>query len=841
MRRNFNQATISRIALSVACVAAIAATPAYAEEVADIAAAAESAQTGGDSQSAGDVEQTGGLDVIVVTAQRREESLQDAAVAIDAISSEQLTRFNVESAKDLGRISPSLGVNPGGGPLTSLFIRGVGALTVNPLQDSGVAQNYDGVYLGRASSAAGLNFYDMARVEVLKGPQGTLYGRNATGGVVNYIPNAPKLGDTTGYVQAEYGNFDKFGIQGALNVPLGDIAALRVAGSHQQRDGFNDDGTSDLDATSVRAQLLVEPTDRISLRVGVDHTDIGGKGNTGALLGFFSNTPGSQTDFTPTGVDIDSGSTSAASNAFRVNTFQGPSFALLPPIRTEDVFQDLSYTGVNAEINFELDAGTITIIPAYREYSQDYAFVGPGFAPAPTQESGDQFSIEARFATDLDGPVNGVFGLFYFEEEVDFAANFYQVAVAPIQNWTNGGDSWAAFAQLTFDVTDEFRISVGGRYTEDSKYVRGDDFTFLTICPLEVQPFPGAPFTIPDFAGCQAQNYPALPPTTDPQAYVDGLIAGGFIPPNSTINDGFYPLINGSAGFIVDGGAGQGLTSNDSWKEPTYRVGLEYDLAPDSLLYATYERGYRAGGVELSAVGAGGGLSFDPEFIDAFTIGSKNRFLGDTLQINVEAFYWEYKGQQITYFSTIDDAPNFGTANGDSTIKGLDLDVLWAPTGTTKLGLKFQYLDATLDQLTLISDPATGRFGCENVGVVNGFQNFECGGTELLYSPEISLDLALEQVFELGDFDLTFFADASYRSKQQTDLSFTPQTVSDAYITANFQLTLEPTEANWSISAFVNNAFNERYLVNSNVGSSGAFYGEHNPRRQYGVRAKVEF
>ena len=801
-------------------------------------AAAQDATSAGEEQAQ---EDQAGLGTIIVTAQRREESLQDAAVAIDAFAPDDLTRLAIEDARGLGRISPSLGANPGGGPLTSLFVRGVGALTVNPLQDSGVAQNFDGVYLGRASSASGLNFYDMERVELLKGPQGTLYGRNATGGVLNYIPNRPELGVLGGFAQVEAGNFDKFAIQAGVNVPLGDNAAFRVAGSHQQRDGFNDDGTSDLNATSMRAQLLFEPTNSISLRIAADHTDVGGRGSSGSLLGFFSNRPGEQTVFTPTGVDIDSGASSAASNAFRVQTFQGPSFALLPAIRGEDLFQDLRYTGVNAELNFELDAGTITIIPAYREYSQNYAFVGPGFAPAPTQEEGNQFSLEARFASDFDGPLNGVFGAFYFEEEIDFAANFYQVAVAPIQNWTNGGDSWAAFAQLTLDVTDEFRITAGGRYTEDNKFVTGDDFTFLTICPLEVPPFPGAPFQIPDFAGCAAQNYPALPPTTDPQVYIDGLIAGGFIPPNSTINSGFYPLINGAAGFIVDAGAGQGLSSEDSWNEPTYRFGLEYDLSPENLFYATYERGYRAGGVELDAATAGGGLSFDPEFIDAFTIGSKNRFLNDTLQVNIEAFYWEYKDQQITYFSTIDDAPNFGTANGNSTIQGVDLDVRFAPTSTTRIGAKFQYLDATLDQLTLVSDPGTGRFGCDNLGVVDGLQTFECAGTELLYSPEFALDLAFEQVIELGDFDLTFFANGSYRSEQQTDLSFTPQTVSDEYIAADFQLTFAPVSAAWSISAFINNAFDERYLVNTNVGNSGAFYGEHNPPRTYGVRARAEF
>ena len=208
---------------AVGAIAAVAvASPAMAQDMATQTEAEREAEL----SETEDV--PGGLNTIIVTAQRRAESLQDAAIPIDALSSEKLTRAGIESANDLGRISPSLGVNPGGGPLTSLFIRGVGALTVNPLQDSGVAQNYDGVYLGRASSAAGQNFYDMERVEVLKGPQGTLYGRNATGGVLNYIPMKPQVGEFSGYLQAEYGNFDKIGVQGAVNVPLTDGMAVRL-------------------------------------------------------------------------------------------------------------------------------------------------------------------------------------------------------------------------------------------------------------------------------------------------------------------------------------------------------------------------------------------------------------------------------------------------------------------------------------------------------------------------------------------------------------------------------------------------------------------------------------
>ena len=148
----------------------------------------------------------GGLEEVTVTAQRREQSLQDAAVAVQAFDQDSLTQSGMESAQDLGALSPALGISAGGGPLTSFFVRGVGALTVNPLTDSAVAQNVDGVYLGRSSGAAGLALYDLERVELLKGPQGTLYGRNATGGVLNYIPNKPVIGENSGYLQSEFGN-----------------------------------------------------------------------------------------------------------------------------------------------------------------------------------------------------------------------------------------------------------------------------------------------------------------------------------------------------------------------------------------------------------------------------------------------------------------------------------------------------------------------------------------------------------------------------------------------------------------------------------------------------------
>ena len=429
-----------------------------------------------------------GIEEVIVTAQRRAQSLQDAALAVQSFDTDTLTQSGIESATDLGLLSPALGISAGGGPLASFFVRGVGALTVNPLTDSAIAQNVDGVYLGRSSGAAGQALFDLERVELLKGPQGTLYGRNATGGVVNYIPNKPVLGENSGYMQAEVGNYSKLGLQGAANIAVSDDVAIRISGNKLERDGFSDDGTNDQDSFGLRGQLLFNASDKLSIRLAVDHSEVSGKGAGGDLYGTYSNDTGSLSEFTPTGLPIDSGPTDAGANAIRSGILHTPSFAPFQPIDGEDLYQDISWTGFSAEINYQTDVGTLTFIPAYRESEQDYQFSGPGFAPAKTAEENNQTSFELRFATDLDVPLNGILGAFHIEEEISTSTVFAQNYASPIQNYDNGGDSWAVFAQGTFDLSETFRLNAGVRYTEDSKFVDGISDTFVTFCG-------GAPFT----------------------------------------------------------------------------------------------------------------------------------------------------------------------------------------------------------------------------------------------------------------------------------------------------------------------------------------------------------
>ena len=687
----------------------------------------------------------GGLEEVIVTAQRREQSLQDAAVSVQAFDQDSLTQSGMESAQDLGALSPALGISAGGGPLTSFFVRGVGALTVNPLTDSAVAQNVDGIYLGRSSGAAGLALYDLARVELLKGPQGTLYGRNATGGVVNYIPNKPVIGENSGYLQGEFGNYSKMGIQGAANFSVSDTTAIRIAGNSLNRDGYSDDRTNDQESFSLRGQVLFEPTDSLSIRFATDYSKMTNVGPGGDLIGTYSNDTGSLADFTPSGLPIDSGPTAAGANAIRTGVLHTPSFAPFQPIDGSDLYQDLDFTGYMAEINYETDAGTWTFLPAYRESDQNYQFAGPGFAPAKTSEQNEQTSLELRFTTDLDGSLNGILGAFYIEEEISTSTVFAQNYSSPIQNYDNGGDSWAIFGQGTLDVTDEFRLNAGIRYTEDKKFVDGISDTFVTFCG-------GAPFTgnfltpgPPPFNsfvnGCASGAMPAHAVTSDRDAFIANLVARGLIAPGSVATipgmgpPPFYNLLipggvpptagnpNPILGAIVNVGDGA-LVANLDYSEVTYRVAAEWDWGPSNLLYASFETGYRAGGVDLSVAAP----TYDPEYIDSFTIGSKNRFFDDTLQVNAELFHWKYDGQQVTYFTTLDSASAFPIANADATIQGLDVDVIWAATDRTTIGGNIQILDSTYDDLQLISDPGRGRFGCASSGVTAGVESYDCSG-----------------------------------------------------------------------------------------------------------------
>ena len=792
------------------------------------------------------------LDVITVTAQRREETLQDAAIAIDAKTGDDLARSGVSNGSELERAFQSLKVFNGGGAISSIFLRGVGTVTTSAWLDPAVVQNYDGVYMGRPSAIVGQVFYDMDRIELLKGPQGTLYGRNATGGVINYLPKRPELDEFGAYLEVDIGNFEKYAVQGAANLPVGDNSALRVAGSWIDRDGYSTDGSNDADAKSFRAQFLTEPTDSISLRLAFDFTDVGGIGPNGTYIGNFGFGPDGPFTFFPSGLDVDTGPRSAESDAFRQGILAAPGFGFLSPAQDE-FYQDNEYLGIHAELNWDTGAGTFTLIPAYRKADSEYVFVGPGFNSGFVQEETDQFTIEARYATELDGPLNGILGFFYFDESTDGNNSFGQEFVIPTQDFTHETQSWAVFGQATYELSDDIRLNAGVRYTEDDKNLIGASNTFILFCGG-----PGPSIITPPAsfgAGCAAPGgLPRFPTADTAQEVVDSLIAGGFVAAGTVAATSgppqVIPLIDDGPGGIAPGAVLNIVgtpTNSISSGEVTYRAGIEWDASDDSLVFFNYERGYRAGGIQLNTAFP----TYEPEFIDAFTIGSKNRFANGTIQLNLEGFFWEYEDQQLSYFTVNPNgAFDFVTTNaGKSTIAGVDLDFIWAATDTTTFNAKVQYLDATYDELTLSTAPPRDNFGCAGGGTPTGqilpdgspVLNFDCSGERSLFAPEWSFDIGLTQVFDLGGYQLIGTADASYKSDQEGGFEYLPQTEIDSYVLGNLSLTLQPDSERWSITGYVLNIGDERYPISPQIGPGNTFTSSFNPPRTYGARLRANF
>ncbi|SFG42930.1 iron complex outermembrane recepter protein [Novosphingobium sp. CF614] len=781
---------------------------------------------------------SGGIGEIIVTAQRKEETLQDAAIAIDAVGGNDLIARGITQADNLTKAVPAISITNGGGSNTSIFIRGVGNITTSSYNDPAVTPSYDGVVLGRAAGAFGAAFYDLARVEVLKGPQGILYGRNATGGAVNIIPNAPVLGESSGGFTVSAGNYDAVNAEGHLNLTIGDNSALRVAATRQVHDGYNRDGSDDLDRSGLRAQFLFEPSDTLRIKLGADYTKVDGVGAGPSYIGTFI--PGETFTFVPSGLDSSEGMYTDAANAFRNTSLGAPGFGFLDSMNQQQS-NDATYWGVNAQIDLDTSIGTLTVIPAYRKTKAESYFYGPAFNTAYTNERDNQFSLETRLAGSV-GMVDYVVGGFYFDEKVQNTGEYNQEFVLPIQHYTHKTTSYAGFGQLTFNVSDSFRVVGGLRYTHDKKSIDGVINNFITFCGGIPPVTPPASFA----AGCAAPGaLPHYPNFTSTSDTIGWLVDNAWIPATSTLTSGnqVFPLLSG-AGLILK--TDFPVQDSGSFSKLTWKAGVEYDVTPDSLLYATAESGYRAGGFQLSE----GNPTYNPETITAFTIGSKNRFLNNKVQLNIEGFLWKYKDQQIGYFTVSDDGVLVNTINnaGRADIKGFDVDLTVKPFFLTTLNAKVQYLDSKYKEFTRITAPPRHNINCpstltgQTLSDGTPIISFDCSGKPLLFSPKWAINLGAEQILPVNDtMELVASVNTAWRASSYGAFEYLDFEKIKAYWTTDADLTLRLTDGGLSLGAFVRNIENKRRIASPQSSPIGFAVATYTAPRTYGVRLSAEF
>jgi len=744
---------------------------------------------------------TGGLGDIVVTAQRREENLQKAAIAITAVDSSTLTRAGVADSAQLTRVAPALQVSTIAGSASTFYVRGVGNFTTNSLSDAAVSFNVDGVAIARSLAAQAV-FYDLERVEVLKGPQGTLYGRNSTGGAINVITAKPALGELSGNLNAEYGNYDAVKLTGALNLPLGDNGAVRIAGLFSNHDGYYTDGSGDDRTRAVRVQFASKLTDGFKLTVGGDYAHQGGRGSGATLYG----------------LDPDKriGITAPAADAMFASTFAGLAGTFLNPLGN-DFFNDSQYWGMYAQADIKTPLGTLTVLPAYR-----YANVKQrSYGGALSYNEGlvdDQFSVETRLSSDV-GRFSYILGVYYLDERAKELASYNQQYFTAFTNFLSRTKSYAGFGRLTYRLTDRFRLTGGVRYTVDDKAANLYSNNLVVVCPAV-------------FVGGTCLGTPPLPNTF-------------LIPPSLQGPGGALIPVQpwGTSGAIVQNSRPV-LNPSKEFRKFTYRAGVEYDLGPRSLLYATYETGFKSGGFFSSIDDP----VYQPETIDAITIGSKNRFFDNRLQINLEGFRWIYKGQQVTHFklNSLGDT-EFVTENvGKTRILGAEVEVRARVFGNTTLNATAQYLDAKYQNFTYANPALLGLpvTGCPFTPGANSTFVVDCSGRRPPNAPEWTLSGGIEQIVDLGRAGrLTLNVDARYQTWIYTAFEELPQQIQKGYAMLDVQATYEVPGSKISISGFANNLTNENVVGFSqpHPRAPSLIAESLRPPRTYGVRVGYKF
>jgi iron complex outermembrane receptor protein len=773
-------------------------------------AAAETAQD--QATTAPDGEERAGINDIIVTASRRAENIQKSALSIQAISADDLIRANISKPEDLTAIAPGVQIGTAG-PLAQVYIRGVGNYSTQVFAEGAVAFNLDGVYISRPWATRGM-FYDLERVEVLKGPQGTLYGRNASGGAINVITAKPKLGEVSGFIEGQVGNYDLLEGTAAINVPLGSTAAIRASGRLSRRDGYLSDGTDDDRTQAARLQLLWEPSSDVSLLVSGHYTHIGGR-NIGPVL-------------TP---QLPGDPWRAATDPQVTAIFQAePGLGPLLTFPKDDGYIDMDVYAITGELNWDLGFAELTLLPAYREAKLRDLHYLPGFS-VENFEHNKQTSVEARLGNDGE-KLKWVLGAYYFNEQTNNLGGSPSLRVlqgfnSQIQQRLDlNTRSYAVFGQATYSLTDQFRVTGGLRYT----YERKRDDELLTN------------YGVPNQAPPPLCNAGAFDPTTP------------YFPQFCRLD---IPI-----------------AIEQTYNSVTWKAGVEYDVSPDSMAYANVSTGFKSGGF----YSAPPPNTYEPEKVTAFDAGIKNRFLDNRLQVNLEVFYWKYTDHQESYTgpTTIPFFFTFLTVNaGKAKSYGADLDVLFKATPNDELSLKVQYNKTKYDEFMfpflssvfgppvtgcavgpVIAPPPPGNPPPGNPQVPSplpGSQIVDCSGKSLVRAPLWNGTVGYRHTFDLGDKGrLTASFDTQFASASYLSIDFLEAGRQKAYAIGNFDLTYTSDDGRVTVSAFVRNIWDEAVLnqafrspfVSRNnplADPDGVVLATIRPPRTFGGRVRVNF
>jgi iron complex outermembrane receptor protein len=726
---------------------------------------------------------------IVVTARRRSESVQNVPMSLNAFGEDNLRALGVNEGRDVGKLVPGL-VWKGAGASTrnNVFVRGVGNASVAYSSSPAVAIYLDDTYLN-AQSMHGFASFDIDRVEVLKGPQGTLYGRNTTGGAIKFVTKKPKVGaPASGDVDVDIGNFSYIKAEAGISLPLGDIAALRISGVSINRGGMYRDYLSggrlvDKDVQAVRAQLAIEPTPELSILLSgsygrsrsdnvrykrIDYIDAskpaGFDPDTFAPFYSICANPMAGTGPGCTNFPILYGIDNPESNH--------DAYALQSNVRRGKPPEHNTVYGGSANIDYDLGKMTLSSVTSYFHDSlQDPSDVDgsvENLASIRDTARLHQVSQELRLASNDGSRFKWVLGGFYFRERLNASAPVTISADTPDLGpfglgavYTQITQSKAIFAEGTYSVLPKLDLTVGLRYSNDKKNMTFEYYNFMPD---------GRPFI----------DYQDL--VTDSSL-------------------GYTPI------FSVP-------RTTDSSNSLSGRFSLSYKFTPEIMLYASYNRGYKGAEFNVGADHPETATFAKPETVNAYEVGLKSELFDRVVRFNIAGYYYDYKNKQETLF----DAGVQRVANAQARVWGFDADLTITPVDGLTLGGTFAYLNSKYRDFPNCT-PAGGN----------------CTGNRLPNAPRFSTQLMASYAFDLGDHTVTLSGNGSYRSA----IDFSAMNVSylrqDPYWLFDARASVGVTK-NIEASLWIKNIGNKRYFVDafdvSNLGYSLAMPGE---ARTFGV------
>lgn len=728
------------------------------------------------------------VEEVVVTARKREENLQDTPIAITAVSGAALQERGAADLSAIESLAPNVHFSTsqptsGLSGATAVFIRGIGQRDFTINIDPAVGIYFDGVYVGRSIGAL-MDLVEIERVEVLRGPQNTLFGRNTIGGAISVVTKAPSH-TYGGWVKASGGEDGYVDLSGTVNVPISDRVRAKLSAFYRHQDGYvkalqyNDVDLGEDNVKGARAKVVFDIAPTVSLEVA---GDIARTSNTpGAVVPVVLNTllPVGTVGTGPFNTFFNNSLTLSGDAACRTTAGQttnskcfGSVWLPGSPFASNAVFTDklgrkvepdnkLDTNGISATLTADTPLGQFKSISAYRDF-EAVTFNDLDFTPFllfannHPEFSQHQYSQEFQLVgSTANGKIDYVTGLYYFEEKG--LERIYNQVITAFNATTNPGalaqdifrnidnSSKAAYAQVTFHVTDTVTLTGGARYTEGRK-------TFIIKNIL-------------------------------PSGATDGPYRG---------------------------------TKKVDRLTPTVTLG--WKAAPKSYLYATYSEGLRDGGFAARFLGVLPAVlpSYDPEYVNAYEIGSKNVLLGDRLRLNVAAFRTDYKDLQVD--ATVPPALQISQQStilnlAQAKMQGVEVEFDGRLTEWLRLDGSVGYLDSEIKQV-LGGRVASGAFGVT-------------AATKLPYAPRWTGNLGVNVTAPVAEIGRAVARlDWSYTDSQWSTIDGNAETKLRSRSHLNASLRFVPEGGRWEAAIQVRNLTNDKYFVQkTNIQALNSAFG----------------